>query len=505
MKLLQPGKRKRPAQIDEFWNYMQTLTKAQTDILLQFFAEFYGHCGLTRSERLKMRADFENALLYYTSAGIPLNEALRRLDTSNLGGFYIRPPILWYALDSAAKIYPLSMKHDQMAVFRISVNFKSAVVPELLQMALTFTIKRFPTFATTVKKGFFWHYLDTAKRRYGIQPESDRPCRPLKVSRSSSQSFRVLYYRNRVSVEYFHILTDGAGGMVFLKTLAAEYLRLMGAEPESGGDILDINETPCPNEAANEFLRAEKAEKSSGFIAGTAVQMSGRLSRVKPCRILHFRMNADLLAGAAKNKNATVTAYILALMFAAGRYATDELEGNMNIQVPVNMRKFYPSRTLRNFSLYCGVKLPISEITDIEAILPDITLQLEQKASKISMSEMLRSTERMVGAVRYVPLFIKAPAARIVYGFLSDRIFTNTLSNLGVVTMPPGLAQYIDSMDFVLGGAQINRAACAMVTFGNTATLSISKCTADPSFEEKLFDLFVSNGITPVVEGSELY
>ena len=505
MKLKIKWKKKKSIQPSRFDEYLQKLAENETDAISSFFAEFDAHNKLARSEKLKMREDFENALLYYKTSGVPLEKALALLSIENLGGFYIRPPILWYALDDAAKIYPLSMKHGYMSVFRLSVYFKENVVPELLQMALTFTIKRFPTFATTVKKGIFWHYLDTAKHRYSIQPETDIPCRPLRVSRSSSQSFRVIYYNNRVSVEYFHILTDGTGGMVFLKTLTAEYLRLLGADVQNGADIPDINDAPSQSESANEFHRADKTESASGFMDKPAVQMSGKLSRVKPCRVLHFKMDSSSLKLAAKNRNATITAYILALMFVAGKHATDEFEGSVNIQVPINMRKFYPSDTLRNFSMYCGVKLPIGEITGIDDIIPTITLQLEEKTSKQSMNEMLNSTRRMVGAMRYVPMFIKAPVARIGHGFLSDMIFSNTLSNLGVVSMPPGLEEHIDSMDFVLGATLTNRASCAMVTYGDTVTLSISKCTADPSFEERLFELLASDGVKTAVEGTELY
>lgn len=488
-----------------FESYTQSLPKVDRETLDRFFSDISAHLLLANEDKRKIEADFENALLYYKTCGLPLGDALGRLGVENLGGFYARPPILWYALDDAAKIYPLSMKHGQMAVFRLSVYFKREIVPEILQMALTFAIKRFPSFATTVKKGFFWHYLDTAKRRYAVEPESDIPCRPLIISRSGSQSFRVVYFENRVSVEYFHVLTDGTGGMVFLKTLAAEYLRLLGLDAAAGDGVLNVNDAPKKSEVANEFSRAKKTENASGFVDKPAAQMSGKLSGIKPCRVLHLNIDATLLKRAAKAKNTTITAYVLALMFIAGKNATDEPEGNINIQVPVNMRKFYESDTLRNFAMYCGVRLPLDDIADVESIAAEISRQLEQKASKQSMSEMMAATERMVGLMRYVPLFIKAPVAQLVYGFLGDKIFSNTLSNLGVVKMPPQMEKHIDHMDFVLGTSLTNRVSCALVTFGQTATLSISKMTADPSFEEKLYDLFAADGITPRVEGSELY
>ena len=495
---------KKKKEVAPFTAYLDSRSQEDAKEIADFFEAVSAHCALRKRDSDMLRGDFEHALLYYATADVPLKSALERLDVAHLGGFYMRPPILWYTLDDAAKIYPLSMKPGQMAVFRLSVYLKEPVVPALLQMALTFTIKRFPSFATTVKKGFFWHYLDTAKRRYAVRQESGIPCRPLNISRSASQSFRVLWYQNRISVEFFHILTDGTGGMCFLKALTAEYLRLLGV-PSGEEGVLNRDDTPTAAETENGFRRAEAAAKSGGFVDAQATQMSGRLSRIKPCRILHFCMDAECLKQAARARGVTITAYLLSKMFLAGKAATDELTGEISIQVPVNMRKFYPSETVRNFALYCGVRLPIARIADNPALAQEIADQLAVKASREAMSEMMSTTRKLVDALRYIPLMIKAPIARIVYGFLGDGIFSNTLSNLGVVTMPDGYAAHIQSMDFVLGTAITNRASCSMVTFGNTATLCVAKCTADPSFEETLFRLLSADGVIPEVKGSPLY
>jgi len=488
-----------------FEAYRQGLSEADVHELSLFFTDVGQHVRLAKEENAKMRADFEHALLHYHTTGVPLDVALERLSPKNLGGFYARRAILWYALDDSAKIYPLSMRHGQMAVFRLSIYFKQPIAPALLQLALTFTIKRFPSFATTVKKGFFWHYLDTSKRRYAVEPEVDIPCRPLQISSSGSQSFRVVYHHNRVSIEYFHILTDAIGGMVFLKTLAAEYLRLCGFPLCVSEGILNINGIPTKSETANEFSRADKTEKSAGFVDSPAVQMSGALSRIKPCRVLHFKMQADRLKEAAAARGATVTAYLLALMLIAGKSATDERRGTMNILLPVNMRRFYPSDTVRNFAMYCGIKLAIDEVADVASTIDNVSQQLAQKASKRSMSEMMNTTERMARRLRYVPLFIKAPAARIGYGFLGDKFFSNTLSNLGVVSMPPQMVEQVDCMDFVLGTTVTKQTACALVTVGNVAMFSIAKTTVDPSFEETLFALLTEDGLAIAVEGSPQY
>ena len=493
----------RERELFELW--INGFEKEHQALLREYFDGLNAHLSLARDEMIQFRRDFAAAIDLLLRLGCPLEEALNRLSPERLGGFYAWPATLWFRLDDAAKIYPLSMKHGQMSVFRLAAVMKEPVKPELLQIALHFTIQRFPGFATTVRKGFFWHYLDQTKRRYCIQPETDIPVRPLKIAASGSQSFRVLYYENRISVEFFHILTDATGGMCFLKTLLAEYLRLLGVGCPCGDGILDVTKPPLTGENENACPAADRRGTGSGLTDRASLQLSGKLAPVRPCRILHFEMDAEKLREAAKSRNATVTAYLLGLLFLAGRRATEAMGGSFNIQVPVNMRKFYPSPTLRNFSMYCGIRLNLEQVTTLDDILPEIQRQLTEKASREAMTEMIHSSTRLVNSVRFVPLFIKAPIARLIYGFLGDKIFSNTLSNLGVVHLPPEMESRVDHLEFLLGTLVSNRAGCALVTCGGKAVLTIAKQTADPSLEEALCRLLDEDSVQYAVKGSVLY
>lgn len=494
-------KRRKESQFNE---YLHHINDDDKKAVKAFFVNFKQHMGLPLGEEKKLRIDLEHALMYYNAVGVPVKEALRRLDNSHLGGFYARPPILYYSLDDAAKIYPISMKHGQMTVFRLSAILKDDIVPSLLQIALTFTIKRFPRFATTLKKGFFWHYLDANKQRYAIEKEEHIPCRPIKVSSTGSKSFRVLYYKGRISVEFFHTLTDGRGGLVFLQTLVATYLELMGVPKVNHPAILDIDEVPRLGEDANDF-KMTTATKASGFKERKALQMSGRIANIRPTQILHFKMNSGELYRVAKSYDVTVTAYILALLLLASKYATDANDGDISIQLPVDMRKFYPSNTLANFALYAGIRVNIDNITNIEELLPLVKEQLATKTTHEKMSEMAYSAHRMNKGLRFIPLFIKTPVAKLVYGLIGEAIFTTTFSNVGVVKAPHHFKEYIDSFDFVLGPPATNRAATTLITFEDVSTLTITKSTKDPSFEEELYRLLAKDGLEIEIEGSALY
>lgn len=370
---------------------------------------------LPRAQKRALISDFRRAAEVLVSRGLSPAEAAARLGHERLGDFYLSAPDYWYPLDDAAKIYPMSMTDGWMSVFRLSAYLDAPVEPSLLQLALDLTMPRFPFFATKIKRGVFWHYIDGVKRRFTVQPETELPCAPMNVAAGDSQSFRVLYYGRRVSVEFFHILTDGTWGLAFL------------------------------------------------------------------------------------------TALLLAFMTEAAHAASDESRGDISIQVPVNMRKFCPSKTLRNFSMYCSVRTPWAEAGEAERLLPDITRQLSERASETAMRGMLASTAEMVRLLGRVPLAVKRPAARIAYGFLGERAFTSTLSNLGAAKLPPEVEAHVEKLDFVLGTGERARAACAMVTLKGLALLSVTKLTDDKTFETRLLSLLEGAGVPVKLSGSMPY
>lgn len=488
-----------------FEEYVNNLSEVEKNQINDFFLSFEQTCLLANGDKNRMRRDFENAILYYVKNGISLNKALELLSLDNLGGFYARDALSWFSLDDAAKVYPISMEHGVMSVFRLAVNLKENVIPELLQMALTFTIKRFPSFATTLKKGVFWHYLDSTKRRFNVYEENDIPCQCLKVSQSGSQSFRVLYYNTRISIEFFHVLTDASGGLEFLKSLVSEYIRLKGIIINDNKGILNVNDIPDAEEYKNEFENISKTVQTTGLYNKVATQMDGNLARLKPCKILNFKLDSNKLKEVAHKYNATISTYILAIMFLCCKASCEVYDGEFSIQVPVNMRKYYKVKTLRNFSMYCGIRLPINEIKEVKSLIPLVEQQLKEKSSENEMHSMLYSTKKLIKSLRFIPLIIKQPIAKIISGIIGDKAFTSTLSNIGVVDFPSEYKDYLQDVEFTLNTSTIARASCGVASFNGITTISITKLTIDPSFENKMYHFLKQEGLDVLVEGSELY
>ncbi|MEZ4357959.1 MAG: hypothetical protein R2876_04945 [Eubacteriales bacterium] len=498
---------KKPRQTDLL---MSKLSKDDKQIYLDLFNRINRVVKLPRKYRLRLINDFAAAAIYYTKKGFTTEDILNKLDADKLGEFYVQSNRReWYPLDNAAKIYPLSMSHEKMSVFRLSAYLNSDIEPAILQMALNFTIKRFPYFAMTIKKGIFWHYIEASSRRFGIKIESKLPCATMNIARNNAPNFRVIYYNNRISVEFFHILTDATGGMVFLKSLVAEYLHLLGVNVSAVDGVFDIDEEPREEEWANDFLKADKAHKLKGFGDKPALQMGGRLSRQRPTEIVHFELNSTELKNVAKANKTTITGFILACVFLAAKATIKQRrrtpKRKLQIQVPVNMRKFYSSNTLRNFSLYCVIRLGYNEVNDFAGMVKIINEQLAKNASKSELDKTLNLANRLVKSLRFIPLLVKQPIAYLIYLFLGDKVFTTTLSNLGIVTVPEEMKDYIEKFDFVLSPPITNRNASTITTYKDLTIISITKITRDKRFEQELYRLLTDFGNKINVYGSRIH
>ena len=491
----------------ELLNFIKNLSEDDIRVFQTYMSGYREHLDMPAVEEKLILKDAQRALIFLVRDGLSVSEAAERLSSHNLGGFYAHEALSWYPLDDAAKIYPISMKAGKMPMFRLSCYLKMDVAPEILQIALDFTMKRFPSFGTIVRKGVFWHYLDSIKRRFHISEDIGVPCQPIKVTAVGSQSFKVLYHANRISVEFFHVLTDGTGGMVFLKTLVGEYLRILGVPHCTGRGVLDVNSAPQHLETTNDFERlCPKTKKSGGFSGPAAAQMSGRIARRSPCKVVQLVYDTQDLLALAHSFSVSVTSLVLALMFHAQMNATELFNGKIQIQVPVNMRKFFPqAQTLRNFSMYCSIDLGPEEITDIGTTAALVSEQLNQKSTYEEMTVMMSTARKLVRSLRFIPLAIKTPVAKMIYGFLGDSRFSNTLSNLGRVELPAELAPYVEGFDFVLGTCVVSRASCSMCSFGGSTVLSISKNTRDPSFEESLRMISEQIGLHTSISETPLY
>ena len=403
-------------------------------------------------------------------------------------------------LEDSAKIYALTMNKKRMAMFRFSVYLKEKIIPELLQTALDSTIKRFPSFGTKVEKNFFDYYLAQSNYHIEIKEDINSKFRQMNTFDTNTHCLRVLYWNNRISAEFFHILTDGAGAIEFLKVLVSEYLKLIGINFEIDENIMNIKETSNPQEYENAFDKVPHNVGRCKLSDKKAIQLDGKLLKNYASYNVIFNMETSKLKSVAEKYNSTITVYLLSLMFIACKKASSKSDGDINIQVPINIRKYYETKTVKNFSMYCGIRLPISEINDLSSIIDKIKQQLLEKTSKSYIEKMVTHIRKISNKIKYAPLFVKKPIAKIGFELYGERVFTNTLSNIGIINLPSGMSENIKNVEGIIYPQNYNRAGCLAITCNNITTFSINKRTNTSTFENEIKNLLEKDGLQITIQ-----
>jgi NRPS condensation-like uncharacterized protein len=221
-------------------------------------------------------------------------------------------------------------------------------------------------------------------------------------------------------------------------------------------------------------------------------------------------MSASQLQAKAKAHNATVTEYLLAHLL----LAMAELQGQnkksrklpIKINVPINLRKFYGSKTLRNFANYMNVGIfpQLGEYT-FEEVLTSVKHQIGIMGTEKIMNGRFSSNvsnERNI-LLRIAPLFIKEPIMKLAFLINGDRLSSTIFSNLGKTTMPPQMEKYVTRMDFMLGPQHSNPFACACVTYGDTCCLNITRYIRESEAERLFLTRLVKDGIHVKVESNQ--
>ena len=107
----------------------------------------------------------------------------------------------------------------------------------------------------------------------------------------------------------------------------------------------------------------------------------------------------------------------------------------LRIEVPINMRSKFPSRTMRNFSLFVLPEIDVRLGTyTFEEILKSIHHQSQISTDIKQISRFLSSNvsyEKLL-IIRIMPLFIKRMVTASIYRKLASRRWTGMVTNLGL-------------------------------------------------------------------------
>lgn len=424
----------------------------------------------------------------------------------------IKRNLLWLKLDNAAKIYPAARRRNWSNVFRQSVTLNEEVDVDVLRSALDVTVKRFPSIAARLRRGFFWFYLQELSNAPEIKSEYSYPLVYMSHEEMSKCALRVIVFKNRIAVEFFHSLTDGTGAMIFLKTLTAEYLeRKHGIKIPCEFGILDRNEKPTAEELEDSFLKyagpvsVSRKETKAWLLDGERERDGGQ-------HLTCFKLSVKESLNAAHKYGATLTIFLSAVIMKAlaemqkERISEIKKRKAIKLLIPVNLRQLFPSKTLRNFAMFTVPEIdPRLGDYSIEELCAVITHKMGLEITPKHMSRIIATNvkDELNPLLRIVPLPIKNAVMKAIFDNVGERQSCLSFSNVGKVKLPEIMQKYVQRMDFILGVQAEAPYNCGMLSYGDTVYLNFIRNIREADLERHFFAVLRDLGLSVTVESNQ--
>ncbi len=402
----------------------------------------------------------------------------------------------WYRLDNAAKIFPPSQNKYDAKIFRFSVSLKENIDANILKQALAKNLEEFPIFRSVLKRGLFWYYLEESHIEPIVCEEHNRPC----SSFDNSLLFQVTYYKKRINLEVNHALTDGTGTLMFLKSLVAYYLDIKYSLKNK--ELINIAST---KESSNDSFKKFKTGKIRKVVSSNniAYQVHDEKYAENRLKIIEGIADVKKLLELAKKNNVTLTVYLTSVLIKSIGEAMDikDRKKPIVIVVPVNLRNYYPSYTVRNFFNAVNISYKYNGETTSQiakVVKEEFKKNLDSENVKNKMNNMAILEDIFI--LRLIPIFIKDLVLRYVYKF-TDKYQTMTLSNIGIINMPEIYQKYIDYFDVFISTSTIQLCMCSYL---DKMLLSFTSQFINSEIEKNFFRYLADDGVNIVINTNKI-
>ena len=417
----------------------------------------------------------------------------------------------WYKLDLSAIVYPTLQRKDFSSVYRLALLLKEEVDPEILQEAVDRVMPRFPTYKAAIRKGLFWRYLETNNRPGPfVQEDVKNPCQPMYFHANNRYLVRFYHYHNRIALEAHHSLGDGTGGMCLLLSVVAEYLRIKHkiVIPASGF-VKDPDGKPEKGELEDAYMKYANAKVCPPRLGEKAYRVRGTKEPFYTLNIIDGIMSSKEVLEVAKKYHATLTEYLTSVLLYSLLVKQEEdwhvKLRPVKVAMPVNLRRFFPSNTLRNFitMIYPGVDPRLGHYEFEEIVLHVhnyMNYHINEKLLRGDITTNARTQNHPL--IRIVPLFLKDFVVKSFYAKVQDKNSSAGLTNMGVMKVPAEMENYIERFDICMGQPFSNRTNCAIISFNDTLTINFASSIVEAEVEGTFFRKLVQDGIHVKVESN---
>ena len=357
--------------------------------------------------------------------------------------------------------------------------------------------KIYPQYDVVLKPGLFWFYFEKKNKAYTVQPDEHFPCTYFEKSFSVSP-IHVYYSDNLLSVEFCHALADGYGATEFLKTLLSVYFSNSGTDPGMVQDSA-VNDNP------------ERWEDS--YLKHYDPSIPGMKHRSKA---FHFPYNIvspgiyysttgtiplkDILQK-AKSYDCTLTEWLISFYILTISEMIQDYHWKpapVVINVPVNLRKLYKSKTLRNFFVTIMPQIDCRlGYFKLEEIISHVKNYMSLEVDKRYINQQFKRNIDVESnmAIRLIPLPLKRLIFSVLYYYLGERQYSGGLSNLGSFKLPESFSDEVEEVRLLTPPSQGTLIKAGCISYNDRFCITFGSLVNEREFERHFFSGLRKQGL----------
>lgn len=395
-----------------------------------------------------------------------------------------------FPVDNSSILYLALIRKHHTNIFRFTFTLMEDIQPELLQIAVNQAHRRFPSIFSGFRPGFFQYSQVSTDT-----PPQVAPCPGLLINMTREEiarcACRVYYHGKEIIVEGFHAVTDGYGIIGCLSTITAQYLRLRyGIQIPVGYPVFDLQEASKTEETEDSYLKYACA-KPIHMPSRYSYQLPGSDPKCGPIHQTIFEYPVNQLLCSARANGVSITALLSAVMADSIMELQHSRKGKklrpVRIMIPIDLRKIFPSKTIRNFILYALPTMEVSErgtgLIDLSrSFAKQIKAHLEQENLGGIIAYNVRTQNNPL--FRILPTQIKCSLMRLVYSIFGESNSSLTMTNLGNVALPEVMKPYVDSFRLTMMPRVRSPYNCGLYSYKESFFINLCRFPEDSQLEK---------------------
>ena len=380
---------------------------------------------------------------------------------------------------------------------RFVATLRLGIDEDILRIALDDIQKRFPQMSVQIQRtadGKNYELIDNP-RPIPIFTDNGSVIRTMGTEETNFHLVTITSYEKFMMFDFHHLLGDGTGFLIFMKAVVYHYLELRGVPLENDGTILTVDQPVREEESEDAYAKLMDVECSlpDWYKPGLeAFSIPVNTDDDPTDTVVQIRIPFNKFHEVFKSYHSTPVTF-LSLVFSHAIYEQyrDTIgEKCIVASVPVNLRPYYPTETLRYFITVAS--LAHSKLFRKEDFAKQLLTQRELLSEQTQPKVLTKLAQNHINGMkkfRELDMTVEEKAKIMDSKVRSSMgTFTYVITNMGNVSFPESMSAYVDEFYPILPTATCPF-SIATTTWKGELMLSITQRSTDISICKRFVEL----------------